>query len=156
MSIHMEYATGDSYIIAVEFIIICITTWYLKVCSYIHEVVAGRRGVDFDISTWLLRASTHIGGWMAEHLEWICHVCEGRSRIGVRGFKADTENWMFDQFLAKRILLPLHFCFATAYVWTHVMIYVEANFPLRPSASALRICECTLMLIIFVTSWSCL
>ena len=48
-----------------------------------HQAVAGWRGW---ILIFLLRyrgyVHTQVGGW---HPEWICHVCEGRGRIGVRG-----------------------------------------------------------------------
>ena len=78
-------------------------------------------------------ACSHIQGWMVECLEWICHVCEGRSKIGVWDFEADAENWVLHPILAERILLPLliHVC-----VNTHLMICFEANF----SPISLRVC----------------
>ena len=59
----------------------------------------------------------------------------GQWWFGARGFEADAANWEAD--FAERILLPLRLRSATAHVWTHVMICVEANFP---PASA-RACE---------------
>ena len=53
----------------------------------------------------------------------------GHRWFGARGFEADAENWVLDPFVAEQILLPLRLRSATAYVWTHVMICVEANFP---------------------------
>ena len=41
----------------------------------------------------------------------------------------DAENWVLEPFVAERILLLLHNRSATTYVWTHVMICVEANIP---------------------------
>ena len=68
----------------------------VKVRSHMHEAVAGRRRVDFDISAPLPQTCSHIDGWMAERLEWICHVCEAKSRIEACSFEADGENWGTD------------------------------------------------------------
>ena len=53
----------------------------------------------------------------------------GQRGFMARGFEADAENWVSDPFVAERILLPLCLRSATAYVWSHAMICVEANFP---------------------------
>ena len=94
--------------------------------------VAERRWADFDISA---------------QLQWVCsHICGadvggsaiswGQRWFGARGFKADAENWVLDPFVAERILLPLRLRSTTAYVWTYVMICVEANFP--PASARVR------------------
>ena len=87
--------------------------------------VAERRRADFDFPAPLPRVCSHIreadaGG---SAISW------GQRWFGARGFEADAENWVSDPFVAERILLPLRLRSATAYVWTHVMISVEANFP---------------------------
>ena len=51
-----------------------------------------------------------------------------------------TGKMTFLYWFSPQILLPLRLRSATAYVWTHVMICVEANFP---PASAQRMCERT-------------
>ena len=79
----------------------------VKVRSHMRKSVAVRRRVDFDISAPLPWACSHIGGWMAERLEWICHVCEGKSRIEACSFGVDAENGMLNPFFAERILPPL-------------------------------------------------
>ena len=53
----------------------------------------------------------------------------GHLWFGACSFEADAENWELNPFVTERILLLLRHCSATAYVWTHVMICVEANFP---------------------------
>ena len=99
--------------------------------------VAVRKRADFDIPATLPRVSSHIPGADADGsaISW------GQKWIGAHGFEADAENWVLDPFVAERILLPLRLCSTTAYVWTHVMICVEANFP---PASAPHMCERTL------------
>ena len=85
------------------------------------------------------------------------HTRSGRGRIAIswgqwwfwaRRFEADSENWVFDPFLVERILLPLRLRSATAHVWTHVMICVEANFPPASARVRLRMCERT-----FTSTW---
>ena len=61
--------------------------------------------------------------WSGSAISW------GQWWFGARGFEADVANWVLDPFLAERFLLPLRHRSATSHVWTHVMIYVEANFP---------------------------
>ena len=63
----------------------------------------------------------------------ICHFLRTKMVSSTR-FRSGRGKWVLDPFVAERMLLPLHLCSATAYVWTHVMICVEANFP---TASAL-------------------
>ena len=60
------------------------------------------------------------------------------------GFEADAANWVLDPFLAERILLPLRLRSATAHVWTHVMICVEAKLPPASARVRPRMCERTL------------
>ena len=110
--------------------------------------VAERRQADFDISAPPQRACSHIRGadTGGSDIYW------GQRWFGAHGFKADAENWVLDPFVAVRILLPLCLHSATAYVWTHVMICVEANFlsasaphpPHLCSMSTSRMCEHTL------------
>ena len=90
----------------------------VKLRSHMRGAVAERRRADFDIS-W--------GQW------W----------FGARGFEAGAVNWVLDPFLAERFLLPLRHRSATAHVWTHVMICVEANFPPAPARVRPRMCERT-------------
>ena len=87
--------------------------------------VAGRRWADFEIPAPLPRVCSHIRGAEAggSAISW------GQWWFGARGFEADVANWVLDPFLAERFLPPLRHRFATAHVWTHVMICVEANFP---------------------------
>ena len=68
----------------------------------------------------------------------------GQWWFGARGFDADAANWVLDPFLAERFLLPLRHRSATAHVWTHVMICVEANFPPASARARPRKCERTL------------
>ena len=67
----------------------------------------------------------------------------GQWWFGARGFEADAANWVLDPFLAERILLPLRLRSATAHVWTHVMICVEANLPPASARVRPRMCERT-------------
>ena len=73
----------------------------LKQRSDMRGGFAEQRQVDFDIPALL---------------PWVCSH--------IRGFKEDAENWVLGPFLNEQIL-P---CSATAHVWSHVMIFVEANF----------------------------
>ena len=68
----------------------------------------------------------------------------GQWWFGARGFEAGAVNWVLDPFLAERFLLPLRHRSATAHVWTHVMICVEANFPPTSARARPRMCERTL------------
>ena len=87
--------------------------------------VAERRRADFDIPAPLPRVCSHIRGADAggSAISW------GQWWFGACGFEAGAVNWVLDPFLAERFLLPLRLRSTTAYVWTHVMICVEANFP---------------------------
>ena len=64
----------------------------------------------------------------------------GQWWFGARGFEVDVANWVLDPFLAERILLPLRLRSATAHVWTHLMICVEANFP--PARACVNVPSC--------------
>ena len=102
--------------------------------------VAERRWADFDIPAPLPRVCSHIrgadaGGSAISLEQWW---------FGARGFEADAANRVLDPFLAERILLPLRLRSATAHVWTHVMICVEAIFPPASSRVRPRMCERTL------------
>ena len=101
----------------------------IKLCSHMRGAVAEQRRADFDIPTPL---PPHIRGADADRsaISW------GQRWFWVRGFEADAENWVLDPFVAQRILLPLRLRATTAYVWTHVMICVEANFP--PASARVR------------------
>ena len=92
--------------------------------------VAERRLADFDIPASPPRVCSHIrrADAGASSFSW------GQRWNGARCFEADAKNWALDPILAERILLPLRS--ATAYVWTHVMICVEANFP--PASARVR------------------
>ena len=111
----------------------------LKLRSHMRGAVAERRRADFDIPAPLQRVGSHIRGADAggSAIYW------GQWWFGARGFEADAANWVLDPFLAGRILLPLHLRSATAHVWTHVMICVEANFPPAPARVRPRMCERT-------------
>ena len=65
---------------------------------WVHTSTKRLRGGDGRILIFqlLYRACSHIGGWVAERYERICHVCEDSRRIGERGFEADAENWALD------------------------------------------------------------
>ena len=95
-------------------------------------VVAERRRADFAIPALLPQVCSHIRGADAggSAISW------GQRWFGARGLEADAENWVSDSFVAERILLPLRLRSATAYVWTHVMICVEANF--LPASTGVR------------------
>ena len=67
----------------------------------------------------------------------------GQWWFGACGFEVDAANWVLDPFLAERFLLPLRLRSATAHVWTHVMICVEANFPPASARARPRMCERT-------------
>ena len=101
--------------------------------------VAERRWADFDIPAPLPRVCSHIRGADAggSAISW------GQWWFGARGFEAGAVNWVLDPFLAERFLLPLRLRSATAHVWTHVMICVEANFPPAPARVRPRMCERT-------------
>ena len=102
--------------------------------------VAERRRADFDIPAPLPRACSHIRGADVggSAISW------GQWWFGARGFEADAVNWVLDPFVAERFLLPLRLRSATAHVWTHVLICVEANFPPAPARVRPRMCERTL------------
>ena len=110
--------------------------YQLKLRSHIRGVVAERRQADFDIAALLPQVCSHIRRVNAGRsaISW------GQRWFGARSFEADTENWVLDPLVAEQILLPFRLCSATAYVWTHVMISIEANFL---PASAPRMCERT-------------
>ena len=101
--------------------------------------VAGRRRADFEILAPLPRVCSHIRGADAggSAISW------GQWWFGARGFEADAANWVLDPFLAERFLPPLRHRSATAHVWTHVMISVEANFPPASTRARPRVCERT-------------
>ena len=103
--------------------------------------VVERRRADFDIPAALPRVCSHIRGADAggSAISW------GQWWFGARGFEAGAVNWVLDPFLAERFLLPLRLRSATAHVWTHVMICVEANFPPAPAPARVRprMCERT-------------
>ena len=98
--------------------------------------VAEWRRADFDIPAPSPRVCSHMRGADAggSAFSW------GQRWFGACGFEADAENWVLDPILAEQILLPPRLRSATAYVWTHVMIYVEGNFP---PTSTPRMCERT-------------
>ena len=98
--------------------------------------VAEWRRADFDIPAPSQRVCSHMRGADAggSAFSW------GQRWFGACGFEADAENWVLDPILAEQILLPPRLRSATAYVWTHVMIYVEGNFP---PTSTPRMCERT-------------
>ena len=91
----------------------------LKLRSHTRWAVAERRRADFDIPAPLPQVCSHIRGADAGRsaISW------GQRWFGARSFEADAENWVLEPFVAEWILL------CSAYVWTHVMICAEANFP---------------------------
>ena len=99
--------------------------WNIKLRSHMRGAVAERWQADFDIPALLPRVCSHTRGadTGGSAISW------GQRWFGARRSEADMENWVSDPFVAERILLPLRLSSATAYVWTHVMICVEANFP---------------------------
>ena len=92
-----------------------------------------------------LKLRSHIRGADAERTRSGSAISWGQWWFGARGFKADATNWVLDPFLAERILLPLRLHSATAHVWTHVMICVEANFQPASARVPPRMCERTFM-----------
>ena len=113
---------------------------HLKLRSHMHGAVAERRRADFDIPAPQLRVCSHIRGAGAggSAISW------GQWWFGARDFEAGAVNWVLDPFLAERFLLPLRLRSATAHVWMHVMICVEANFLPAPARVRPRMCERTL------------
>ena len=111
----------------------------VKLRSHMRGAVTERRRADFDIPAPLPRVCSHIRGADAggSVISW------GRWWIGASGFEAGAVNWVLDPFLAERFLLPLRLRSATAHMWTHVMICVEANFPPAPARVRPRMCERT-------------
>ena len=111
----------------------------MKLRSHMRGAVAERRRADFDIPAPLPQVCSHIRGADAggSAISW------GEWWFGARGFEADAANWVLDPFLAERILLPLRLRSATAHVWTHVMIWVEANFPPASARARPLMCERT-------------
>ena len=113
----------------------------IKLRSHMRGAVAERRRADFDIPAPLPRVCSHIRGADAggSAISW------GQWWFGARGFEAGAVSWVLDPFLAERFLLPLRLRSATAHVWTHVMICVEANFPPAPAPARVRprMCERT-------------
>ena len=109
--------------------------WNLKLHSHMCGAVAERRRADFDIPAPLPRVCSHICGADAggSAISW------GQWWFGARGFEAGAVNWVLDPFVAERFLLPLHLRSATAHVWTHVMICVEANFPPAPAGACVNV-----------------
>ena len=71
----------------------------------------------------LFSYNIYVVGWWIDLTFWW-----GRKWFGAHGFEADEENWLLDAFIVERILRTLCLCSATMYLWTHVMISVEANF----------------------------
>ena len=112
-----------------------------KLRSHMRGAVAERRLADFDIPAPLPRVCSHIRGADAggSAISW------GQWWFGARGFEAGAVNWVLGPFLAERFLPPLRLRSATAHVWTHVMICVEANFPPAPARVRPRMCERTLI-----------
>ena len=112
---------------------------HVKLHSHMRGAVAERRRADFDIPAPLPRVCSHTRGADAggSALSW------GQWWFGARGFEAGAVNWVLDPFLAERFLLPLHLRSATAHVWTHVMICVEANVPPAAARVHPRMCERT-------------
>ena len=100
---------------------------YVQICA-----VAERRRMDFDIPAPLPCVCSHKRGVDAGRsaIYW------GQRWFAARGFEADAENWMLDPFIAEWILLLLRIRSVITYVWTHVMICVEANFP--PTSACIR------------------
>ena len=94
----------------------------VKLCSYMREAVAGQRRADLDVPAPLSRA---------------CGLRNilSRNAMSVRA-EVGLEAWFWSgcgklgvgPIFAERISLPLCLRSATTYVWTHVMICVEANF----------------------------
>ena len=117
-----------------------------KLRSHMRGAVAERRRADFDIPAPLPRVCSHIRGTDAggSAISW------GQRWFGARGFEADAGNWVLDPFVAERILLPLRLRAATAFVWTHVMICVEANFPPAPAPC---MCERTFIVSCEIAFW---
>ena len=111
----------------------------VKLRSHMRGAVAGRRRADFEIPAPLPRVCSHIRGADAggSAISW------GQWWFGARGFEADAAIWVLDPFLAVRFLPPLRHRSATAHVWTHVMICVEANFPPASARARPRMCERT-------------
>ena len=125
-------------------VLLMIQQWFIAWClfklrSHMRGTVAERRRADFDIPAPLPRVCSHIRGADAggSAISW------GQWWFGARGFEVDAANWVLDPFLAERILLPLRLRSATAHVWTHVMICVEANFPPASARVRPRMCERT-------------
>ena len=110
-----------------------------KLRSHMRGAVAERRRADFDIPAALPRVCSHIRGadTGGSAISW------GQWWFGARAFEVDAENWVLDPFPAERILLPPRLRSATAHVWTHVMICVEANFPPASARVHPRMCERT-------------
>ena len=110
----------------------------LKLRSHMRGAVAERRRADFEIPAPLPRVCSHIrgadaGGSTISWGQWWFKAC---------GFEADAANWVLDPFLAERFLLPLRHRSATAHVWTHVMICVEANLPPASARACVNVALC--------------
>ena len=104
---------------------------HFKALSYVHTCAERLRSGDGRIFTFPLRYRGYFHTYtvrMRADLRFLYISC-GQSWFGARGFEADAENWVLDPFVVERILLPLRLRSATAYVWTHVMICFEVNFP---------------------------
>ena len=107
--------------------------------------VAERRRADFDIPAPLPRVCSHIRGADAEWTRADLPFLEDSDGLERAVSKRTRQiDWVLDPFLAERILLPLRLRSATAHVWTHVMICVEANFTPASARVRPRMCERTL------------
>ena len=91
--------------------------------TYARSGCGADTGRFFYIPAALPWACSGIGRWMVERL-----VCV---------FEADGENWVSDPFVAEQILPLSHLRSTAAFVWTHVMTFVEANF----SPTSLHVCS---------------
>ena len=125
-----------------------VSLWAKTEWSYVHTCAGRLRSGGGWILTFPLRYRGYVHTY-AERTRSGAAISWGQWWFGARGFEADAANWVLDPFLAERILLPLRLLSATAHVWTHVMICVEANFPSASARVRTRMCERT-----FRTCWS--
>ena len=115
----------------------------LQPLSYVHTCAGRLRSGGGLILTFPLRYRGYVHTYAERTRSGRGFLEDNDGLERVHGFEADAANWVLDPFLAERILLPLRLRSATAHVWTHVMICVEANFPPASARVRPRMCERT-------------
>ena len=101
---------------------------HLIALSYVHTCAGRLRSGGGRILTFPLRYRRYVHTY-TERTRADLPFLEDNDGLKRAVSKRTRQIGCGTQFLRKQILLPLRLGSATAHVWTHVMISVEANFP---------------------------